>query len=86
MASQQKLGLRTERRSGIGRADHRHPAAHGSHLIRLKTCSLRGSQRFVEQKMCRARSAKACEWRYVPRAQAAWNDMDKAFNEASREF
>lgn len=38
MASQQKLGLRTKRRFGIGRADHCHSAAHGTHLIDCDSC------------------------------------------------
>lgn len=38
MASQQKLGLRTKRRSGTGRPDHRHSAAHGPHLIEWQRC------------------------------------------------
>ena len=33
MASQQKLGIPTERRFGTGVADHHHPAAHGTNLI-----------------------------------------------------
>ena len=38
MASQQKLGLRAKRWLGIGRADHHHPAVHGTHLIDWDSC------------------------------------------------
>jgi len=38
MASQQKLGLWTKRRSGARRADHYHSAVYGPHLIEWQSC------------------------------------------------
>lgn len=38
MASQQKLGLRTERWSGIGRTYHHHSIAPWTYLIDWKSC------------------------------------------------